>query len=144
MKTTRSILLILFPCLLLSMTCHKKETKHCHYRIYLTNYSDKGLYTVISYDYPDTSLNFQSPLLDGFGGVVPANGKSNIRYDESHCIESNILDNGYEKLSVFIFDAAVIESTPWSQVRQNYMVLKRLDYTLDELRDRKFELEYYP
>ena len=144
MKTTRSILLILFPCFLLSMTCREKETKHCHYRLYLTNYSDKDIYTVISYDYPDTSLNFQAPLLDPFGSSVRPDYKSEIRFDETHCIESNILDNGYEKLSVFIFDAALVDSTPWSQVRQNYMVLKRLDYTLDELRERKFELEYYP
>jgi hypothetical protein len=126
------------------MTCRKKETEHCHYRLYLTNYSDKNLYTVISYDYPDTSLNFQEPISDALGGSVAPNNKNNIRHDESKCIESNILDNGYEKLSVFIFDAALVDSTPWSQVRQNYLVLKRLDYTLDELRDRKFELEYYP
>jgi hypothetical protein len=143
MKTTRFILLLIFPCFLLSMKCSKKETDHCHWRLYLTNYSDKSLYTFISYDYPDTSLNFQRPLFDGFDGSVPPNKRNNIRYDETHCIESNILDNGYEKLSVFIFDAAMVDTTPWPEVRQNYLVLKRLDYTLDELRERNFELEYY-
>jgi hypothetical protein len=50
--------------------------------------------------------------------------------------------NGAEKLTVFIFDAALVDSTPWPQIRQNYQILKRYEYTLEELQALNRELVY--
>lgn len=143
MKTTRLILLIIFPCLLLSMKCvkHIENTADCHYRMLLINNSDISVYSFISYDYPDTSLNFQRTIVDPFQGYAPAHSTNYIPNNETTCLESGFRYNG-QKMSIFLFDAQVVKSTPWSVVRQNYLVYKRLDFTLDELRSMDFKIEF--
>lgn len=141
MKTKRLILLSLLSCFLLSMTCRKRETGSCHYKIRMHNDSDIPIYAFISYDYPDTGLNFQRPGIDRLSNSTSPHYWCDIR-DESKCIETKMHENGAEKLTVFIFDKQLIDTTPWSQIRQNYQVLKRSYYTLDELKDLNFELVY--
>jgi hypothetical protein len=141
MKTPRLILLLILSCFLLSMTCRKKERDNCHYTIRMHNDSDIPIYAFISYDYPDTGLNFQRPLLEHLYTYVKPHEVYPLR-DESECIESKMYYNGAEKLTVFIFDAALVDSTPWPQIRQNYQILKRYEYTLEELQALNRELVY--
>jgi endonuclease III-like uncharacterized protein len=47
-----------------------------------------------------------------------------------------------DTLSIFVFDATLIQSTPWKQVKQNYMALKRYDYSHDELRNTDFSIDF--
>ena len=141
MKTSRLILLSILPCFLLSMTCRKKERDNCHYKIRMHNDSDTSIYTAISYDYPDTGLNFQRPISNyGSAWVLP----HQIDYirDESDCIESKMYYNGAEKLILFVFDAKLIDTVPWPQIKRNYQILKRYEYTLEELKAFNFELVY--
>jgi hypothetical protein len=142
MKTTRLILLIIFPSLLLSMKCvkHKGDTADCHYRMRLNNNSNTSVYAGISYDYPDTSLNFQRRNYNGLDGYTSAHSSTYFPESEANCLESGFRYSG-QKMSIFLFDAALIEDTPWSVVRQNYMVYKRLDFTLDELRSMDFIID---
>lgn len=141
MKTHRLILLLLLSCFLLSMTCRKRETGGCHYTIRIHNDSDIPIHTFISYDYPDTGLNFQRPGIDRLSNSTTPHNWSDIR-DETECVESKMDYNGAEKLTVFVFDKNLIDTTSWSQIRQNYQVLKRHSYTLDDLKALNFELEY--
>jgi hypothetical protein len=141
MKLLYIIVLLVLPCVLISMKCTKRDTDHCHYRFDFTNNSDKNVYVAVSYDYPDTSLNFQDPREDAFGDHIQANKTQDV-YNPHNCIESILLDNAYEKMSIFVFDAELLETTSWRQVRQNYQVLKRYDYTLDELRSIDFKIVY--
>jgi hypothetical protein len=141
MKTHRIILLMLFSCFLLSMTCRKRATENCHYEIRMQNDSDIPIYVFLSYDYPDTGLNFQRPGIDRLSNRASAHNWCDIR-DETDCIESKINYNGAEKLTVFIFDGKLIDTTPWQQVRQNYQVLKRYNYTVEELKALDFKLVY--
>ena len=144
MKTTHIILLLIIPCFFLSMTCEKKNTKNCHIKLEFKNSSDKELLVVLSYDYPDTSINFQNPLSDyTFSGYIMPNKTDYIRNAASNmCIESILSDYSYEKVSLFIFDADVVDSIPWSQIRQHYQVLHRYDFTLDELRALGWHIDY--
>ena len=144
MKIPRAILLILFPCFLFSMTCDKKElnTNSCHHSFQFNNQSDKLLYLVISYDYPDTGMNFQRPIFNRLTDYAsPGKLETYVNYSDK-CIEDIMLNNAYEKMSIFVFDAKLVDSTPWTQVRQNYMVLKRYDYSIDELRNCNFSIDY--
>ena len=118
MKTPRLILLLLISCFLLSMTCRKRDKDNCHYKIRIQNDSDIPIYTFLSYDYPDTGFNFQRPAFDRLSNATPPHSTSYIR-DESECIESKMYYNGAEKLTVFVFDEKLIDTTPWSQIRQN-------------------------
>ena len=93
MKTSRLLLLLILPCFLLSMTCRKKERDNCHYAIRMHNDSDIQIYTAISYDYPDTGLNFQRPIFNYQSNRAQPHSTSYIR-DESDRIESKMYYNG--------------------------------------------------
>lgn len=142
MKTTRTILLLLIPCFFLAMTCIKKDTEHCHHKVYMNNHTDKPVYAMYSFNYPDTSITFQNPALFPNNYKIDEYGRKAI-YSERTCIEYMIQhDNPAEVFTVFVFDAEVLETTPWEQVKQNYMVLKRYDYSLDELRNTDFSIDF--
>jgi hypothetical protein len=123
------------------MTCRKRDKDNCHYKIRIQNDSDIPIYTFLSYDYPDTGFNFQRPAFDRLSNHTLPHQTSYIR-DESECIESKMYYNGAEKLTVFVFDEKLIDTTPWSQIRQNYQLLKRYTYTKEELQALNFELVY--
>lgn len=141
MKTSRLILLLILPCFMLSMTCRKKERDNCHYTIRMHNDSDIPIYTAISYDYPDTGLNLPRPLTNYQSTWTDPHTISKL-LDESDCIESKMYYNGAEKLILFVFDANLIDTVPWPQIRQNYQILKRYEYTLEEIQALNFELVY--
>jgi hypothetical protein len=141
MKTSRLLLLLILPCFLLSMTCRKKERDNCHYEIRMHNDSDIPIYAAISYDYPDTGLNFQRPISNYMRTWVEPHKVEDIR-DETDCIESKMYYNGADKLLLFVFDARLTDTVPWPQIRQNYQILKRYEYTLEELKAFNFELVY--
>ena len=141
MKSTCVFLLVLLPFFFLSMTC-RKESDICHYGLWLNNKTDKPVYVVASFDYPDTSINFQNPLLGDNNIVWPHQRTDFLR--EGHCLENDIevLSPGH-KLSIFVFDADQLKyDSSWTQIRQNYQVLKRFDYTVDELRNTNFSIDF--
>ena len=43
---------------------------------------------------------------------------------------------------IYIFDAGVLESTPWSTVVNDYMVLKRFDLSLQNLQKMDWTITY--
>src|SRR5689334_16413062 len=122
MRTTPLLLLVIFSAMCLSMKCIK-ETEHCHFGIYLNNQTDRNVYAVVSFDYPDTSINFQNPFL-GDKNYVAA-GRRDIIYQTrgGECFEglmSSLLKK--DTLSIFLFDAAEVQAD-WLSVRQHYKVL---------------------
>ena len=46
-------------------------------------------------------------------------------------------------MSVFIFDSEILENIEWKEIRDNYMILKRYDLSLEDLQKLDFTL-YYP
>jgi FPC/CPF motif-containing protein YcgG len=139
MKVTPIVLLLLFTGMTLSMKCIK-ETDDCHYYITLNNQSDKRVYLVVTYDYPDTSMNFQNPRYHSDLYQIAA--KSNDWIKSGPCIESNINNSPGKKISLFIFDAELVDATPWNQVRQNYQVLKRMDLTAEEIDNAHYSIDF--
>ena len=141
MKLTRTILLLLCPCFFLSISC-MRNTEHCHRTVYLNNNTDKPVYFYYNYNYPDTSLYSQMPAFNSNNRRIGAYGRE-IIYSKRDCVEGMIKrQNPAEVFTVFVFDAALVDSTPWEQVVQNYMVLKRIDYNLDELRNTDFSIDF--
>ena len=117
MKTTRTVLLLLFSSFLLSSTCSKKN--ECP-RLVVDNRTDKDIYYHYSYDYPDTSINFQSLGIDEGWLFLGAQQKTKTnKYSEGACLEEFFNDYSIQKISVFVFDAAVLATTPWEKIRQD-------------------------
>jgi hypothetical protein len=75
---------------------------------------------------------------------------SQINKVEAHSIQKNyygapstgLFDNKVDTLSVYIFDAQVLETTPWDTVKANYLVLKRYDLSLDDLNRLNWIITY--
>jgi hypothetical protein len=133
MKTTQTVLLLLLPCFLLSSKCKKDYTPPCT-PLQLDNKTDRSLYVVLSYDYPDTSLNFQNPRVNPNTNRIAANSKATINPEPyATCMDGYFDYHPIEKISVFVFDAALVDVTPWNQIRQNYQVLKRFDLGKNEI-----------
>ena len=132
MKITQTALLLLTSCMLLSSTCKKDDPDTFCKHLKINNNTDKPVYTLYSYDYPDTSLNFQSPRINPNARRLGPQSKQNI--DDTHdCVGSDLSNPVIQKLSVFVFDAQLVDTIPWDQVRQRYLVQKRFDLTLDDL-----------
>ncbi|AEV99148.1 hypothetical protein A4D02_11320 [Niastella koreensis] len=141
MKSNCVFLLVLLPFFFLSMTC-RKESDGCHYSLWLNNTTNMPVYVVSSYDYPDTSINFQNPLIAG--NYVSPHTRTVFISEDNRCIEDKIeMFSPGHKLSIFVFEAERLHyDTSWAQIRQNYQVLKRYDYTADELRNTNFSIDF--
>ncbi|MFN8205896.1 MAG: hypothetical protein U0T82_00610 [Bacteroidales bacterium] len=132
----KTIYLITLCLLIISMTC--KEDDYLKLRIY--NNSNAPIYATWSLDFPDTTLTYvQDPTLDPQFGRVEAKNLQGKHYDSP---TKEIFDGSRDTLLVFIFDAPLLDSTPWDTVKANYLVLKRYDLSLDDLNSINWIITY--
>lgn len=132
MKKTINFLAIL---LLFSMTasiCKKEQ----HRYIYLKNNSGKAIYYGLSYSYPDTSLikigdipgkdgNISHKISIGTEETLPA---TNFAYNST--------------MLLLIFDTEVIEKEPWDSIVAKYKILKRYQFTEQDMQNRNWTITY--
>jgi hypothetical protein len=145
MKTTRTVLLLLLSCFLLSSDCGKYDYGPKCPILHIDNKTDKKLYTIVSLDYPDTSMNFQNPVINVNNHHINAHSKGKVQYTNYQPCLENLYDNPsnpLEKISVFVFDAALLDAVPWSEIRKNYQVLKRYDLSHDDLVNFNYLIEF--
>jgi len=112
----------------------------------LINYSEKGVFASTSYDFPDTTLKFNS--------FTAKNSPVRPYYcyeDSIQCINlstkweifSNLSsDSSKKKIYVFVFDSLTVETVPLDSIRDNYILEKRYEFTLKELDSLKWIIEY--
>ena len=132
-----TIILSFLTCVLLSSTCEKDKDKHD--LIMFTNNSSELIYVRGSWEYPDTAINFSNPALAGDFYKVAANTSDDpLRLQDTY--EGRF--EQFEKVMVFVFDAQVLETTPWDTVKANYLVLKRYDLSLDDLNRMNWTITY--
>jgi hypothetical protein len=140
MKTTQAALLLVLSFFLLSLTCTKSYKYPCP-ELQLDNQTDKPLYVLFSFDYPDTSLNFQHPLTNIYTNKIAAHSKAPINvYNVRNCLESYFDMYSVDKISIFVFDAVLVDTTPWNKIRQNYQVMKRYDLAKDEIGNNNYTI----
>jgi len=48
----------------------------------------------------------------------------------------------YGTLMIFILDSQVLKTTPWEKVQQDYLVLKRYDLGLEDLKRMNWTITY--
>lgn len=129
---------LMFSCLLIvNSTCDRVKNEELKLRV--NNVSEKAIYVSWTI-YPDTSLNH----------LVDPIYNSQIHKVEAHRVQKNyygapsesFFKYNIDTLSVFVFDAQVLENTPWDTVKAKYMVLKRYDLSLDDLNKSKWIITY--
>ena len=141
MKKISYLLLLFLTLTLLSGSCDDEKDR---YKLRINNLSDKPVYVAWTTSYPDTSLYT----------VVDPTPNVQIKRVEANTLQRSIyrnaskglfyLEGKIEKLSVFIFDAETLETTPWDIVQSKSLVLQRYDLTLEELERLKWIIPYPP
>ena len=152
MKRMILFILPLFGLMNMAITCIPRENENCHTAIRFSNNSDKRLRVAIR---PIDPIMF--PLNDPFDiakfsgvsmgsrPVVYAHEQNNRSATQGTvCIENMPRWNYSDTLFLFIFDANVIENTPWEVVARDYLVLRRYDLTLEDLRRLNWQVTYPP
>lgn len=137
------IAIIVCTQVLLSSTCKKKS--ECHNTISFDNKSNKEFYVVGNTKYPDTDYyryDVPNPTLSPINHKVYANQNNTSVLRLSTCYEYVLKNTESDTIMVFIFDAQVLESTPWDTVKVNNLYLKRCDLSLQDLKNKDFKLTY--
>jgi len=133
----KPIYLILSCLLIVNSTCDKVKNEGL--KLQVNNISEKAIYVSWTRDNSDTSINH----------LVNPTYNSQINKVEAHSVQkdyygapSQAFFKYIDTLSVFIFDAQVLESTPWDTVKAKYIVLKRYDLSLDDLNRMNWTITY--
>ena len=149
MKNTIKFLLLFGICT--ASHCGKREdTENCHRAIKFYNDTEKSLYARCTHQchlYTDPfDINYLSYTVEAPVWYKVNSGEENRKASEvNRCIELDF-GNGvfYDTLWYFVFDAAIVENTPWEVVARDYLVLKRYDLTLKDLQRLDWKITYPP
>ena len=146
MKNIIKILLLI--CVCITNTCGLKDSENCHHSIEFTNNSDGLLdvnFTIFSYYYPDPLDISKIPNFSEDQKNIKSNETRKNLYTR-HCMEKYLNEGEwfFDTVYVYVFDATVVENTPWEVVARDYLVLKRYDLTLEDLQLLNWKISYPP
>jgi hypothetical protein len=131
MRTTMKIALCILVFLLFK-TCKFPDEQHY---IIVTNNANHMISLYVGETYPDTSIVQTKPRL---WTVQP-----NSNFDDvSEWGTWKERFSKIEKLSVFIFHTDTLNKYAWEEVADKYMVLKRYDLSLEDLKQCNFTVTY--
>jgi hypothetical protein len=122
-----------------SVTCRKG---HGDDRLTIVNNSNKSIYIIVQYNYPDTSINDKSWSNLAYTHVqVDPNSAQHLwnSLDWDEVIRGK---NSLNTVMVFVFDLEKVISKPWAQIQSDYDVLKRYDLTIDQLNILDWKIIY--
>lgn len=126
--------------LLMSDSCDKMMEKR--YSIKIDNKSSKSIRVTAGCSkfnmciYPDTVLPSAKPFLLNVG----SNDYNFL--DHSFKWEDVISELPADTLSIYIFDAEIVDTNNWSQIKEGYLVLKRYDLSLNDLKQMNWTVTY--
>jgi hypothetical protein len=140
--------LVLFTALIfIGNICCKPEKGDCHKTISFINNSEKAIYVSRDTHYPDTLYfgHFSSPALNSSFNKILGEMSSDRPLQNRDCWEDDFDYDALipsDTLMVYVFDAQVLESVPWSTVVHDYLVLKRYDLSLSDLVNMNWTIIY--
>lgn len=110
-------------------------------RFFFVNNSDKSLleYSVTNY-YPDTLI-----CTDGnpFARLVKLFViEPYFTSKRGTCWRSYLSKSSTGVMTIFLFDKAVVDTVPWDKIREDYLVAKRYEYTLEQLDSLNWTITY--
>jgi len=140
--------LIVIALVLLNVACHApKNTENCHYSIGLKNKTDRALFVNA---YSDTILkSYMDPRNDAYNSrLLPYAGHNNVEIGDIHfirnchpiCIE-DLVKQG-EKFHFFVYDSIKLGNKKWDSVQRHYLIAKRFDLTLNDLKKMNWVITY--
>lgn len=139
MKPIKMIAIISIQFILMANSC-KEGGSYYDYRLKVINKSNMTIYAEYTMSPIDTLLPYtQSPFNHSPDKAAP-NGTITLGRGGSWEDAFNEVAN--QKLRIFIFDASIVENTPWETVKKNYMILKRYDLSLHDLDSLNWTITY--
>lgn len=125
-----NILIILS--MMLCGACCERLVDHV-YSIKIQNDSNDTLLFYESYNYPDTSINQNKPILTR---VYP----QDYSYLDSKKEWKEVLPK--DTIVVFILSKDTVDQYSWDEIRSNYNILKRYDLGIQDLENNQWTIKY--
>lgn len=126
--------ILIIVSILLSSTCCEKLVDHV-YSIKIQNSANDTILFYESYDYPDTSMALEKPILTM---VYP----SDYSYLDNNKKWNEVLVSPKDTISIFLLSKDIVNIYSWVEIRDEYKVLKRYDLSLDDLEQSNFTITY--
>lgn len=111
-----------------------------HYSLKIINNSDMPIYFLDGRNYPDTTLLDYNPALSPITFKINNNSFKNRNYRDP--IELNFKHSSSDKIIYFLFNAKTVETVPWDTVMKKYLILRRYELTLQDLKKMNWTLTY--
>ncbi len=127
----------LFISLLFGLFIFSCEIDPWDFRLKIKNNSNKSIFYSNSYNFPDTSFDYNPYYSPEFfkiisGGIVSDRIRGN--WDDKF--------KSLDTLIIFIYDEETLRTYPWDTVRENYLILKRYELSYKELNDLNWTINY--
>lgn len=140
MKSWKIILsILLLQITTSSVTCRKG---HGDDRLTIVNNSNKSVYVILQYNYPDTSINDKSWSSLAYTHLQVDSGSSTSLWNSIDWEEVIRGKNALSTIMIFVFDLDKVINKPWAQIQSDYDVLKRYDVTIDRLNTLDWKITY--
>lgn len=138
-------IIIFLNAIILLISCDANNTAYSHKIITVINKTNKTIYVVGSYQYPNTDAykNTPDPLKTGFTKVLLNESTKNVLPSFGTSYESIYeyeIPSGI--LMVYIFDGPTLETEGWDYIKEHNLVLKRYDLTLKDLKNMNWTIAY--
>lgn len=137
MNILKLTLAVFLQLILMSSSC-KRDSGYYDFRLKLLNKSDNAVYTCFYQSYPDTVLGSHNP----FSSDSRVEPNETFTLGRGGSWESAFKEDISQKLMIYVFDADVVENTPWDTIKANYLVLKRYDLTLQDIEEMDWTICY--
>lgn len=133
------IAIISIQLILMANSC-KEGGSYYDYRLKVINKSNMTIYVEYTMSPIDTLLPYtQSPFNHSPDNAAP-NGTITLgRGGSWEDAFNEVVD---QKLRIFIFNASIVDNTPWETVKKNYMILKRYDLSFHDLDSLNWTITY--
>ena len=90
--------------------------------------------------YPDTSVPQQNPFLNDTQYELALVSSNETKIEKNEFVK--ILNSSDRSMMLFIFSRDTIDRVPWPRIRDEYLVLRRYDLTLEDLETMDWTVKY--
>lgn len=135
-------IIIILCGLILLVSCEASNREDYHQLITIVNKTNKTFYIDWSTQYPDVNAykSKPNPALNGFS-KVSANETTDQVFASKSSYESIFkyrIPSGV--MMIYVFDGSTLETQGWDYIKNNNLVYKRYDLTLQDLNNMNWTL----
>ena len=110
-----------------------------NYRIAIQNETNDTIRFYGSYNYPDTAISQNTPML-----LYPVIPHTRDYINSRGKKWEKVLVAPHDTMSIFILQQEVVNTYTWDEIRSKYLILKRYDLSITDLRNLNFVVTYPP